>query len=489
MLNDSEFDLSELASIHDLVRNKVWTGRGICGAVEARRALFSEAGAGPGSRVIIAHGGTPEFFADLFAVWSLGACAACVNPALTDSELTNVVAFTEPVALILGERVLQARLSRNVRLITGLALPGDDRESPLILNCRAGDPALILFTSGTTGDPKGVVHDFGSLRARIDYNHRYIAHETLGRSLCVLPTHFGHGLIGNCLTPLFAEADLYLAPGGGVRAAAALGTTVDENEITFMSSVPSFWRIALKMSPPPTRNSLCQINVGSAPVSKELIRAIIEWSGTRDVRNMYGITETANWIAGSSACERVPEDGLVGAMWGGDAAIRTPDGKIMSSGEGELLLRPPALMNGYFRRPDLTAAVMRDGWFSTGDIGRIDHEGFIRLTGRLKHEINRGGMKVSPEEIDLLLERHDGVLEACAFGLPDEIAGEVVAVAVKLDDQVELSAEDLRRWCIEHIRRECVPERWFIVDELPKTDRGKINRDTVREMCLRGEKK
>ena len=161
----------------------------------------------------------------------------------------------------------------------------------------------------------------------------------------------------------------------------------------------------------------------------------------------------------------------------------------MSSGEGELLLRPPALMNGYFRRPDLTAAVMRDGWFSTGDIGRIDHEGFIRLTGRLKHEINRGGMKVSPEEIDLLLERHDGVLEACAFGLPDEIAGEVVAVAVKLDDQGELSAEDLRRWCIERIRRECVPERWFIVDQIPKTDRGKINRDTVRETCLRGEKK
>jgi len=136
-------------------------------------------------------------------------------------------------------------------------------------------------------------------------------------------------------------------------------------------------------------------------------------------------------------------------------------------------------MKGYHRRPDLTEAVLRDGWFLTGDIGRIDPDGTMWLTGRLKHEINRAGMKVHPEEIDLLLERHDDVVEACAFGIPDEISGEIVGAAVRLADGASAGVDQLRSWCAERIRRECVPERWFVVGEIPKTDRGKINRHAV----------
>jgi acyl-CoA synthetase (AMP-forming)/AMP-acid ligase II len=103
-------------------------------------------------------------------------------------------------------------------------------------------------------------------------------------------------------------------------------------------------------------------------------------------------------------------------------------------GEGELPLRTPSVMSGYFRRPDLTAPVPRDGWFHTGDVGRIGVDGVIRLTGRNKTEINRAGRKIRLEEIDMLLERHDEVVEARAFGVPDEISGEVVGAAVRLVD-------------------------------------------------------
>jgi len=483
-MSDCVFDLGAVGAIRDVNADCLWTGDDIRRAVALRAAKLAGLGAQRGERVLIAHGGRPEFFVDLFAAWSLGACAACVNPQLTASELANIIAFTEPRVVLSGDAEPPGALPGTVRSVEGLAPRSSGPGTATALRCVPDAAALILFTSGTTGNPKGVVHSFASLRARIDHNLAHMDPTALARSLCVLPTHFGHGLIGNCLTPLFAGGELLLAPGGGIAAAARLAATLDEYAVSFMSSVPAWWKLVLKTSAPPRLQTLRQVSVGSAPVSAELVRAISAWAGTNDVRNMYGITETANWAAGSSALERAPEDGLVGTMWGGSAAIRDDDGRIRDNGSGELLLRPPSLMTGYFRRPDLTAEAVRDSWYHTGDIGHIDDSGVIRLTGRSKYEINRAGMKVSPEEIDLLLERHESVIEACAFALPDEIAGEIVAVAVHLDPERPVTPETLRAWCLECIRRECIPERWFVLDEIPKTDRGKLNRDRVRQACL-----
>jgi len=128
--------------------------------------------------------------------------------------------------------------------------------------------------------------------------------------------------------------------------------------------------------------------------------------------------------------------------------------------------------------------VLKDGWFHTGDVGRITSDGVIRLTGRQKTEINRAGMKIQPEEIDLLLERHADVVEACAFGVPDAVSGEIVGAAVRLAEGAESDAASLRAWCLERIRRESAPEKWYVVGEIPKTDRGKIDRRRVMEICV-----
>ncbi len=156
----------------------------------------------------------------------------------------------------------------------------------------------------------------------------------------------------------------------------------------------------------------------------------MQWSGQNNVCNMYGITETANWVAGASSSEYEPDNGLVGKMWGGEAAVINKEGQRHINGEGEIVLKPPSLMQGYFQRSDLTELVMQDGWYRTGDWGSIDENGVIRLLGRTKTEINKAGIKILPEEIDLLLEGHPAVLEACAFGVADAISGETVAAAV-----------------------------------------------------------
>ncbi|MBT7362694.1 MAG: long-chain fatty acid--CoA ligase, partial [Rhodospirillaceae bacterium] len=337
---------------------------------------------------------------------------------------------------------------------------------------------------GTTGTPKGVLHSFRSLLARVALNQAHIPRPTRTRTLSVLPTHFGHGLIGNCLTVLLDRQDLLLAPATNLDVSGNLGSIIDEHRISFMSSVPTLWKRVLGSVPPPKKGTLARVHVGSAPLSADLWNGIAEWAGTRDVVNMYGITETANWIAGASLADYDAADGLVGDMWGGSAAVLDAEGNVHAQGEGELLVQSPSLMLGYFQLPEQTDAVLRNGWFHTGDIGLIDAKGTIRLTGRQKYEINRGGIKVHPEDIDLLLERHDSVGEACAFALPDEIEGEIVAVAVTSGDGSTINPRALRLWCAERLAREKIPSRWFVVDEIPKTDRGKVNRDNVAAYCM-----
>jgi acyl-CoA synthetase (AMP-forming)/AMP-acid ligase II len=297
-----------------------------------------------------------------------------------------------------------------------------------------------------------------------------------------LPTSFGHGLIGNALTPLLSGGDIVLHPLG-LPLAQNLGQVIDRYRIGFLSSVPAFWRLALKFSNAPAESTLARVHVGSAPLSADLWAKIAEWTRV-DVVNCYGVTELANWVAGASSRFDGIADGMVGKLWGGVAAVKDSAGAIQVAGEGELLLRSPSVMSGYLRRPDLTAEVIVDGWYHTGDTARIDERGLIRLTGRVKDEINRAGLKVQPAEIDALLEAHPAVGEACVFGVDDAVSGEIVAAAVHIAAGENVSAETLAQWCATRLRREAIPERWFMVDKLPRNERGKINRDAVRRLLI-----
>lgn len=142
-------------------------------------------------------------------------------------------------------------------------------------------------------------------------------------------------------------------------------------------------------------------------------------------------------------------------------------------------------MSGYWDRPDLTTAAFHQGWYRTGDRGSIDQQGRLWLTGRIKDEINRAGFKVQPAEIDGLLESNPAVAEACIFGISDPLGGEAIAAAIRLENGASASPQSLQAWCLERVRREAVPERWFIVSEIPRTARGKVSRDAVRGMLVK----
>ena len=150
---------------------------------------------------------------------------------------------------------------------------------------------------------------------------------------------------------------------------------------------------------------------------------------------------------------------------------------------GYVWLNTPALMKGYFQRDDLTDAAVIDGWFFTGDIGILNERGQLVLKGRERDEINKGGMKIYPADVDAVVERFAPASDVCTFALDDGIYGQVVGIAVVLGDRSDATVRALHSWMRTHLAEPKMPSRWWLVDDIPRTSRGKINREAVKTAC------
>ncbi len=484
----------QVGELVEPISGRKWDRAAIAHQVALRVARFQGHGLARGDRVFLLFGNRLEFFAELLALWRLGACAVPIDARLTGFEITTLVGAASPRLAVVDDAtdasVLQALRAASVPVV----LTSDTGGTEAVAGAsHLDDDALILFTSGSTGAPKGVVHTHRSLRARWMALREQLGSADFARSLCMLPTHFGHGLICNCLFPWLSGQDLFITPPFRPDIIMRLGALLDTHRITFMSSVPSIWRMALKLSPRPKVGSLRRVHVGSAPLSAHVWEEIRAWSGTRQVCNAYGITETGSWVAGLADADVPAEDGLIGAGWGAVIKVlRTAEtsapldaGAECAVGEtGYVWLNTPALMKGYFQRDDLTALAVIDGWFFTGDIGVLDPRGRLSLRGRERDEINKGGMKIYPADIDAVVERFAQASDVCTFALDDDLYGQIVGMAVVLTDQQEATLRALHAWMKTHLAEPKLPARWWLVAEIPRTSRGKINREAVKSACI-----
>jgi acyl-CoA synthetase (AMP-forming)/AMP-acid ligase II len=493
------FEDLKVGSLHEPLSGRRWDPAEIDRRRRGRAAFYRDAGLRPGDRVFLHFGNTLEVFVELLAIWSEGGCVAPIDPRLTPFEAETLAAAASPrFSAWLGppDGAVGGALGRQGVELVDVSETRRGRvrkeDSPPARAASAEDDALILFTSGTTGQPKGVVHTPRSLRGRWTALEKSLGVAKFRRTLCLLPTHFGHGLICNSLFPWLFGRDLYLLPPFRPDLLIELGRVIDRCGITFLSSVPTVWRLALKTARPPERGSLERVFCGSAPLSASLWRGIQEWAGTKEVWNAYGITETGSWLAGSSQDGLAVEDGLIGLPWGSVLRIQTtgtteaPPEAAPECGPGEpgfVWVRTEGLMRGYLGRDDLTRGVVRDGWFSTGDIGFRDGRGLLHLRGREREEINKGGMKVYPGDIDAVVERFEQTVDVCAFAIEDPLYGEDVGVAVVLRARDGAALGGLLDWTRRHLAKHQMPRRWYLLEEIPRTSRGKVNRSAVARHC------
>ncbi|WP_249123854.1 class I adenylate-forming enzyme family protein [Saccharopolyspora erythraea] len=431
-------------------------------------------GLAPGDRVLLCGGNSAALVVAYLAILRAGGTVVLANPAYTADELAHLVDDSQAAWAFVAQ---PASALVDVANQVSLDEPLPELEPGPLPRIGTADVALLAYTSGTTGAPKGVplthANLLSSIRAAM-HAWRWSAGDVLVHSL---PLSHQHGL-GGVHATLLAGSSAVVLPRFD---AAELGDAIQRHGATVLFAVPAVYeRLVAEVPGALGAPSLRLAVSGSAPLSPDLAGRIAAVMGEPPLER-YGSTESGLDVSNPLDGPRVP--GTVGLpLPGVELRIGTDSGDPVEDGtEGEILLRGPQVFSGYWKLPDATAEAFHSGgWFRTGDLGRIDAgTGYLRITGRKKELVITGGLNVYPREVELALEKHPAVSSAAVAGLPSRRWGEQVTAWVVAESRV--SAEEV----VAHARKllapyKC-PKQVFFVDALPRNSMGKLRRSELRE--------
>ncbi len=447
-------------------------------------------GVGPGDRVVIFSYNNPEFVLATWAIWWLGAVPVYANRWWSPSEILHGLETAQPT-LILADTTSVGYGEIPAEPIEELSSKFEaagESGLPAYENLDQDAPALVLFTSGSSGAPKGVLL---SQRSVIANQHNLLSRASrLPQSIdpaaaqpaVMVSTPLFHiGGVSNILTNLISGGKLAL--GVGRFDPAAVLMTIEKERIQTWGGVPTMASRVLE-HPDFTKRDLSSLRsfpLGGAPVSQALLSRLadrIPQLKGRGLVNTWGMTESGGFVtvAGSADLERFP--GTVGRPYPcSQLRINDPDEK----GNGEILLRSPTVMLGYIGIDDGT--LDSDGWLHTGDLGHINDDGYLFLTGRSKDIVIRGGENVACAHVEGALMSHPSVVEAAVTGMPDEDLGEVLVAGVRFRPGQPVTADDLRRHCVGSLAHFEIPDRWYITSyPLPTLAGEKVDKTALRSL-------
>ncbi|PQP21940.1 class I adenylate-forming enzyme family protein [Rhodococcus opacus] len=440
---------------------------------------LSVAGVAAGDVVAVMLPNRLELIAALFAAWRLGAAATPINPALTSTEVGYQLADSGARVLICSDGagedtavpVLLTLSDLDRHTGTGPTVTSDDF-------C-ADELALLVYTSGTTGKPKGVELTHANITAMVETMIAATELTADDHSLLILPLFHVNGIVVSVLSPLLAGGQATVA---GRFDPATFFDKVEATRPTFFSAVPAIYAMlsALPDQVAPDLSSLRFAACGAAPMPVELLTRFEQRYGIPVVEG-YGLSE-ATCASASNPLDGVRKPGTVGpALPGQQIAIVDGNGNFVTDGStGEVLIKSPTVMRGYLGRPEETARTVIDGWLHTGDVGRLDEDGYLTLVDRKKDMIIRGGENIYPKEIESAIYAHPQVLEAAVVGRAHPVYGEVPVAFVSYRDAARVDPEAM----LEHLRtllaKFKLPVEIIDLDEVPKNPVGKIDKPTLR---------
>ena len=425
-------------------------------------SVLSGRGVGAGARVVWWGETTVDAVPLYFALAQLGAVLVPLNPRLSNGEVAPILDRADPDLVVTdachaGDAELAALFA--ARPPSVVDLPEVDE----------ADPHIIFFTSGTTGSPKGVVlsHRTDVIRSSFKGGNLF----PRGATVCMFPQFHMAGWLDPLAAWISGEEVVYV-DGGDPD---ALLGAVERHGAVRLYCIPAVWRRIVEAAPQRfDTTSLRQADTGTSAITVELLGQIHQLFPQTTTTVTYGSTEAG------VVCQLWPEDVL---RRPGSVGPPVP-GVFLRLDEGQLVVRNPWLMSGYFGDPESTAASLDGGWYRTGELAEIDRHGHCLIVGRVKDVIRTGGETVAPAEVDLVISDHPAVADAATAGVPDDEWGEIVTAFVVLRAGADLDVEALRVHCEGRLARYKHPRQLVRVDTIPRTETtGQVQRRLLVELA------
>jgi len=444
--------------------------------------MLRERGVGPGDRVGVMLPNVPYFAVVYYGILRLGAIVVPMNVLLKGREVAFYCRDPESKVLFAWHGFADAAQQGAGEAGTEVVMvaPGEFEQlvaavEPVreLVERDPSDTAVILYTSGTTGTPKGAELTHDNLRRNADCSRGLFDTGPDDVVLGALPLFHSFGQTCALNATIAAGGLLTLIPRFDPGKALEI---MQRDRVTIFEGVPTMYG-AMLHHPERGRFDLSSLRVcasGGAAMPVEVMRGFEEAFGCQ-VLEGYGLSETSP-VASFNHPDRPSKPGSIGTPIAGvDMKVVDDDGKDLPAGEvGEIVIRGHNVMKGYWKRPDATADAIRDGWFHTGDMARVDEDGYFFIVDRKKDLIIRGGYNVYPREVEEVLYEHPAVREAAVVGVPHDEWGEEVGAAVALKDGEHVTADELRAYVKENVASYKYPREIWFVDELPKGPTGKI---------------
>jgi long-chain acyl-CoA synthetase len=497
--------------------------------VDRVAAALHAMGVRKGDRVAIMLPNCPQTIISYYAVLSIGAVTVLTNPLYVEKELEHQWGDSDVKAAIFLDifwpKVETVSKDLNIELlittgvheymsfVKGVLAPIElrrqgrwveipkasgvhqfkdlvhsRRRKPQDIDLSPDDLACLQFTGGTTGVPKGAMLTHNNLVASVHQIRQFLLaehNEAEDKAIAIMPIFHVYGMNGVMNLAVRLAATQLLLPRPEIKD--VIDAIVNERP-TFFLGIPALY-VAINNYPTIDKIDLTSIKAcfsGGAPLPVEVIEEFENRTGAR-IAEAYGLTETAS-VTHVNPRKGLRKYGSIGVPIVGTEAkivdVDDPSLEVALGEPGELLVRGPQVMTGYWNRPDETAKVLQDDWLRTGDIATMDEDGYFYIVDRKKDLILTAGFNVYPREVEEVLYKHPKILEAAVIGLPDTMRGEKITAYVTLRPGETATVAEIRAYCREHLAPYKQPRRVIFQDDLPKSMAGKVLRRQLREEAL-----